>query len=63
MANRREEEVIVLIVLMIVGISFLVARIIAYCWRGGLNDHWLNLIERFEQAQPRIESDDGNASE
>ena len=63
MANRREEEVIVLIVLMIVGISFLVARIIAYCWRGGLNDHWLNLIERFEQAQPRIESDDGTASE
>ena len=54
---------IVLIVLMIVGISFLVARIIAYCWRGGLDDYWLDLIERFEQTQPRIESGDGNASE
>ncbi len=63
MANRREEEVIVLIVLMIVGISFLVARIIAYCWKGGLDDYWLDLIERFEQAQPKIESDDGNVSE
>jgi hypothetical protein len=63
MANRREEEVIVLIVLMIVGISFLVARIIAYCWKGGLDDYWLDLIERFEQTQPKIESDDGNVSE
>lgn len=63
MANRREEEVIVLIVLMIVGIACLVAKIIAYCWRGGLNDYWLDLIERFEQTQPRIESGDGNVSE
>ncbi len=63
MANRWEEEVIVLIVLMIVGISFLVARIIAYCWRGGLDDYWLDLIERFEQTQPKIESGEGNVSE
>ncbi len=63
MANRREEELIVLIVLMIVGVSFLVAKIIAYCWRGGLDDYWLDLIERFEQTQPRIESGDGNVSE
>ena len=63
MANRREEELIVLIVLMIVGVSFLVAKIIAYCWRGGLSDYWLDLIERFEQTQPRIESGDGNVSE
>ncbi len=63
MANRSEEEVIVLIVvLMIVGMS-LAARIIAYCWRGGLDDYWLDLIERFEQTQPRIESGDGNVSE
>jgi hypothetical protein len=63
MANRREEGVIVLVVLMIVGISFLVARIIAYCWRGGLDDYWLDLIERFEQAQPKIESGDEDVSE
>jgi len=62
MATRRE-EVIVLIVLMIVGISFLVARIIAYCWKGGLDDYWLDLIERFKQAQPRIKLGDGNDSE
>ena len=53
---------IALVVLMIVGVSFLVARIIAFGWRGGLCDYWLDLIGRFEQAQPRIESSDGNAS-
>lgn len=54
---------IVLMVMMIVGIAFLVARIIAYHWKGGLDDYWLDLIERFKQAQPRIELGDGNGSE
>jgi len=64
MANkRREEEVIVLVVLIIVGISFSAAIIIAYRQRGGVNDYWLNLIEKCEQAWPRIKLGDGNDSE
>jgi hypothetical protein len=64
MANkRREEEVIGLVVLMIVGIVFLAARIIACRRRGGVYDYWLNLIERCEQAWPGIELGDGNDSE